>query len=325
MNEAQKSNQQLEQEIAQLRQQVKQLETENGIFKEIFDKAPMLISAKDLNGTVLMANKRCGLIKNTCNTEFIGKNVYDAFPKNVADVIWQNDLLALSRNELVETEESIIHVNGEKHVYYTVIFPLSDEQQKPFGVGSLSYDITEIKHSVELSITDALTGLYTWRYFNMRFGGELLRAEKQQTLFTMLLIDIDHFDSYKETYGKQWADDVVITVAGAIQNVCSRSHELCFRFDEQRMACLLSMGDYKDAKDISEEIRLFIESLGIEHQHSPTGQVITISIGLSMINYEDHLEQEQIFQMTEQALEKAKSEGGNRIVIAHADDLKAND
>lgn len=321
MDKVSKSTQQLEQRIAQLEQKLAKVEADNGIYREILDKAPMLISAKDLNGTVLMANKRCELIKNTCDENFVGKNVYEAFPKNVADVIWQNDLLALSRNELVETEESIFHGNGEKHVYYTVIFPLADSQNEPFGVGSLSYDITEIKHSVELSITDSLTGLYTWRYFNMRFGGELLRAEKQQTLFTMLLIEIDNFETYKENYGKQWSDDVVITVAGAIQNVCSRSHELCFRFNESRMACLLSMSDYKDAKDIGEEIRHFIASLGIEHEYAPDDKIITISIGLSMINYEDNLEQEQIFSITESALKQAQSKGGNRVIIAHADDI----
>ena len=322
MDKASESTQHLEQKIAQLEQKLAKAEADNSIFREILDKAPMLISAKDLKGTVLMANKRCGLIKNKCGKDFIGKNVYEAFPKNVADVIWQNDLLALSRNELVETEESIFHANGEKHVYYTVIFPLTDSENEPFGVGSLSYDITEIKHSVELSITDSLTGLYTWRYFNMRFGGELVRAEQQQTLFTMLLIEIDNFDTYKENYGKQWSDDVVITVAGAIQNVCSRSHELCFRFNESRMACLLSMGDYKDAKDISEEIRHFIASLGIEHQYAPGEKIITISIGLSMINYEDHLEQEQIFTITENALKLAQSKGGDQVIIAHADDVK---
>jgi PleD family two-component response regulator len=82
------------------------------------------------------------------------------------------------------------------------------------------------------------------------------------------------------------------------------------------MACLLSTSDHKDAKEIAEEIRGFVESLDIKNTNSPDHQVITISIGLSIINSLDEFEQDQIMTMTEEALGSAKSHGGNTVCLA---------
>ena len=313
MKDADKTKQQLLEEIVQLRQQVQSLQQASKTTEAILNKAPILISAKDLKGNVILANERCNLIDNVCNKQFVGNNIHDLFPPNVADAIWEHDLLALSTNDLVETEEAMTHKDKSKHIYYTVIYPLALDDEDNFAVASLSYDITEIKQSLELSITDETTSLYSRRYFNMRFQGELYRANRLQSLFIMLLIDIDHFDSYLEHHGEKRGKDVVTTIAGIIQNVCSRNHDLCFRFTQSSMACLLTVNDANDVHGITEEIRHYVESLSIEHLEAPLHKVITVSIGMSAITHADTLDQLQICDITQAALEKAQSRGGNVI------------
>jgi diguanylate cyclase (GGDEF)-like protein len=316
MKDADKSQAQLILEIAQLRQQVQSLQTASKTFQAILNKAPIQISAKDLQGTVLLANERCNMVKNICHKQLIGSNLFDLLEEDKADHIWQADMLAISTNNLVESEETMIHTDDSEHQYFSVRFPLSDDNQEIFGVGTLSYDINQTKYSLGLSIADELTKLYSRRYFNMRFEGEHYRSQRGKSLFTLYLIDIDEFDSYQKHYGKQRTDEVLTTVAGTIQNVCSRSNDLSFRLSDSQMACLLSVSDYKDAKDIAEDIRSFIASLSIEHPHSKSQGVLTVSIGIAIVHYDDELNKNQICKITQEALNKAQAHGGNHICLA---------
>jgi diguanylate cyclase (GGDEF)-like protein len=316
MNDADKSKAQLIAEVEQLRQQVQSLEHTSKTFQAILDKAPIQISAKDLQGNVLLANERCNMVKNICHKQLVGSNIFDLYEEEKADRIWQSDMLAISTNDLIETEETMTHKDDSEHVYFSVRFPLCDDNQETFGIGTVSYDINQTQYSLELSITDELTKLYSRRYFSMRFKGELYRAERHKSVFTWYLVDIDEFASYREHFGQHRAEEVLTTVAGAIQNVCSRSHDLSFRLSESQMACLLSVSDYKDAKDIAEEIRSFIASLSIEHPHSENQGVITVSMGVAIVHYEDKLDKKQICDITEKALTKAQSHGGNLICLA---------
>ena len=107
MNDTATNHSELQAQINQLRQQVEQLQQDRKIFNAILHHAPILISTKDTQGNVLMASRRFELIENLGSEQLVGRNVFDIFEQEVADSIWQSDLLALSGNSNVEVEEII--------------------------------------------------------------------------------------------------------------------------------------------------------------------------------------------------------------------------
>ncbi|MBF0369066.1 MAG: PAS domain S-box protein [Magnetococcales bacterium] len=111
--------------------------------RSILDYAPALISTKDLEGTITLVNPRFSVLAGPSPEDFIGKNVYDLFPHDIADALWKNDLAA--REGPVEVEEVVGHKDGTLHTYLTTKFPLTDESGALFGTCAISTDITDRK------------------------------------------------------------------------------------------------------------------------------------------------------------------------------------
>jgi len=123
----------------------------------IMDYSPALISIKDLNGNVIQANRSFDVLDAPPLHEFIGKNVFDLFPREVAQQLWNNDLAALQAKAAIRSEEVVRHKDGTWHTYWTVKFPIYLQSDQPFGVCAISNDITERKHAEkELRLKDEL-------------------------------------------------------------------------------------------------------------------------------------------------------------------------
>ncbi len=111
----------------------------------ILDHAPALISIKDMNGTVILANRNFEVLDIPPLEEFIGKNIFELFPEEVAKSLWENDLKAIETEGPIEAEEVVTHKDGTQHTYLTIKFPLYFENRKPFGICAISTEITERK------------------------------------------------------------------------------------------------------------------------------------------------------------------------------------
>ena len=94
-----------------------------------------------------MANKRFEVFVDRPQQEFVGKSVYELFPHDVADALWENDLAALKAEGPIEVEETVSHKDGSLHTYLTSKFPLYREEHEPFGICAISTDITERKET----------------------------------------------------------------------------------------------------------------------------------------------------------------------------------
>jgi len=115
----------------------------------ILDYSSTLISIKDLNGNIILANRIFAVLDAPPLHEFVGKNVFDLFPREVAENLWNNDLAALKLGGPVESEEIVKHKDGNWHTYLTVKFPVYQEPGQPFGICAISTDITERKWAEE--------------------------------------------------------------------------------------------------------------------------------------------------------------------------------
>ena len=168
----------------------------------------------------------------------------------------------------------------------------------------------------ELSIKDALTQLHNRRYLHQVFDKEFQTAKRHQYYFAFFILDIDFFKQYNDTYGHQKGDDVLVALADALRLYMRRSEDIVFRLGGEEF-CGISVSD--DASKIEAQLKVLvhaIESLQVEHKSSSVSRVLTVSMGVKIINDYDEYNFDRLYKEADEALYKAKNEGRNQIQFA---------
>ena len=161
----------------------------------------------------------------------------------------------------------------------------------------------------ELAIKDGLTNLFVRRYFLDRLKEELKRAAGKRGALSILMIDIDHFKKYNDTYGHISGDLVLKHLAGTISSM-TREGDVVARYGGEEIVILLCDRSKVEAALEAEKIRKAVKEKPLILRRHETK--ITVSIGVS--NYpEDVLLEEEIIKLADQRLYKAKAEGRDRV------------
>ena len=127
----------------------------------VLDFSPTLISIKDLKGNVILANRRFEVLDAPPLHELIGQNIFDLFPKDVAQALWDNDVAAAKSGAPVQALETVHHKDGTWRDYLTVKFPVKGLDDKVFGTCAISTDITERKRAEEkLLIQNRISNIF---------------------------------------------------------------------------------------------------------------------------------------------------------------------
>ncbi len=101
-------------------------------------KLPFLISAKDLKGNVVFANEHFDMLEGPGHKGFMGKNIYDLFPFEVAHELWMNDMEAVDGNCAIKKIEKVKHTSGDWHEYLTLKMPLLNKDNRVIGTIAFS-------------------------------------------------------------------------------------------------------------------------------------------------------------------------------------------
>ncbi|SDG61953.1 sensor domain-containing diguanylate cyclase [Paraburkholderia phenazinium] len=168
-----------------------------------------------------------------------------------------------------------------------------------------------------LAMQDGLTGLANRRQFDLTLHNEFSHAMRQGSGLALIMIDVDCFKQYNDTYGHAAGDECLRTISQLIRNLAARRpRDLAARYGGEEIAVLLPDTGIKDAIAIADTIRHAIRDLGLEHRGSPDG-IVTISAGVEaripIIGADDPT---QLIQAADKALYEAKREGRNRVVAA---------
>jgi diguanylate cyclase (GGDEF)-like protein len=168
-----------------------------------------------------------------------------------------------------------------------------------------------------LSITDALTGLYNRRHFNNIMNLELTRAVRNGEFITFILLDIDHFKRYNDTYGHQKGDIAIQSIAKVLLE-STPDNNYAFRIGGEEFAIIIKNCNYEDAKEFTERLLKRVRSMNMEHKSSDKG-ILTISIGAISIEPFDSLIEESIIKIADDNLYSAKDLGRDNAVVTMID------
>jgi diguanylate cyclase (GGDEF)-like protein len=164
-----------------------------------------------------------------------------------------------------------------------------------------------------LASTDGLTGVYNHRTFQERLSQEIARADRYSRPLSVLMIDVDHFKVYNDTYGHPQGDIVLQDLARLLQEM-SRTSDTIARWGGEEFAIILPETDSVGAQKIGQRLCEQVERYPFPGQDLMPGGTLTISIGVA--TYAAASSKEALLQGADTALYTAKREGRNRVCVA---------
>jgi diguanylate cyclase (GGDEF)-like protein len=181
-------------------------------------------------------------------------------------------------------------------------------------LASMSFAGLKIRAKLESeSIRDSLTGLFNRRFMEVALERELIRSARRSAPLALLMLDVDHFKTFNDSFGHEAGDSVLREVAQCFSNSV-RSEDIICRYGGEEFVIILPEISQQLALERAEQIREQVSNLRIQYK----GQVLrTISISIGVAMYPDPASDvHDLLRMADGALYKAKHAGRNRVHLA---------
>ncbi len=272
----------------------------------------------------LVVNPIISKILNRNREELIGKLVLKKILKNLDGTLFNQFV------NVVETGESLnddfYYPSGNSYWYHYVAVKLGDgfaitvqditgRKQAEIELQKINDQLQKANRKLELiSNIDGLTQIANRRRFNDYLLFNWQHHQREQKSLSLILIDIDYFKLYNDSYGHQGGDDCLIQVAQAIAKVPQRDVDLVARYGGEEFAVILPNTDIDGAMIIAESIKQAIAELAIPHQNSIVSDRITLSLGVASLIPTNEQGLETLIIHADKALYTAKKQGRNQAI-----------
>ncbi|MFE8701445.1 PAS domain S-box protein [Cytobacillus sp. FJAT-54145] len=293
-------------------------------YKSLIKLYPEVVFVHSRHRIEFVNDRAVALIGANTKEEIMGKSFYHFLheedkPKAAyyMTLAFQNDRTNSSTVELrfVKKDGRIVHTE--------VGVALIDYDGEPAILGIIR-DITEQKNAEaklmranqmleELSKLDGLTGIPNRRFYDETLEKEWKRAARDGKPLSLIMLDIDKFKVYNDTYGHKQGDECLKMVAAALKTSTYRAGDFVARYGGEEFSIILPQTDEDGAYFIAETIRAKIETLEIPNINSTVKPIVTISVGLATVIPNDHQEPKQLIELADAALYDAKNSGRNQV------------
>jgi len=291
------------------------------------DVVPIGLYRNDRRGhCTYVNNKACDILDMTFQ-EALGWGWSDRLhPEDKECVIarWQQ---ALSAQEPWQAEYRFIRRDGSVvWVLTQCVFTFDECGNNTGSIGSLT-DITAQKdleatleqvnqHLHSLVHLDGLTEVPNRRHFDEYLAQAWLRLERQRQPLSLMMIDIDYFKPYNDTYGHIFGDKILKVVAQTADRVVRQyENAMLARYGGEEFAAILPDSSPTAAAEIADAIVKAVRDLQIHHQGSQIGDYLTLSIGLTTLIPTPEQNPERALHEADIALYLAKASGRDRVIV----------
>ncbi len=187
---------------------------------------------------------------------------------------------------------------------------------KPFKMEALTSAINKAidkKYTNDLAIHDSLTSLYDRTIFDKTIKKMIDTAKRYDTFFSYIMLDIDHFKVYNDTYGHVAGDKALKDISKVFIKHTNRDNDYAFRVGGEEFSLIILGLDKEKSITLADTIKEDILALKIEHKNSPTYQYMSISIGLYSSKGDSIDNVNNILIDSDKALYLSKNSGRNKI------------
>ncbi|MFO7819183.1 MAG: diguanylate cyclase [Halanaerobacter sp.] len=166
----------------------------------------------------------------------------------------------------------------------------------------------------EMSFLDGLTQIPNRRRFNEVIQQEWKSSQQNNTVLSLIILDIDNFKSYNDTHGHLAGDECIKQVANVLEESVNLSQDFVARYGGEEFVVILPKTDVEEAKEMAESIRKRVKSLEVAHGTSRISDYVTVSLGVAT-NKPDksHISIDKFIDVADKALYQAKNEGQNQV------------
>ncbi|MGI6150521.1 MAG: diguanylate cyclase [Christensenellales bacterium] len=165
----------------------------------------------------------------------------------------------------------------------------------------------------KLSYKDQLSGVWNRRKYDQMIEKEWRRCLRHQRPIAILLVDIDFFKEFNDSYGHMAGDTCLVQIGEVLNHSLNRSTDMVARYGGDEFVVLLPETEKEEAMRTAEMLRQKVEALRIPHASSTVSDYVTVTIGVTSLVPNQDLGHADLFGFTDKALYEAKSEGKNQV------------
>lgn len=182
------------------------------------------------------------------------------------------------------------------------------------------------KALLRLSRTDPLTGLENRRAIDEKLRDHWSDWQRSGTSFAAILIDVDFFKKFNDSYGHQKGDRCLVLIANALRATIEEYHGTIGRYGGEEFIALAPMGSREQVSEFAEAIRATVESLALMHNYRRDGMsIVTVSVGAAFTRDQAGAKLEKIIHEADRALYLAKASGRNCAWLFDPNDPQSSD
>ena len=199
-------------------------------------------------------------------------------------------------------EFSLLKMPASEKMYLAVIHDITVHKNKEEKLRDLSY-------------LDPLTNLSNRRYFDENFARVWLQGQRTRSQIAFIMIDIDFFKQFNDSYGHQAGDVCLIKIAETLKDNIKRPGDIVARIGGEEFAVILPDTSKEGVIQVAEQLRHNVQALKIPHCDS-IYNVITISLGIAITTPDNECHaSSMLHKMADEALYQAKQSGRNQYTV----------
>ncbi|WP_185806911.1 PAS domain S-box protein [Bacillus sp. HMF5848] len=205
-------------------------------------------------------------------------HVHSKVMKTNSAIVNQEMIFTTDRNDEVILSLSGAPLHDTEGNIKSVLITITDITNQKVAEKKL---IELNKKLTTLSMIDGLTGVYNRRTFDELYSDEWKKAKLTSKPLCSIMIDIDHFKNYNDTYGHQGGDDCLKRIANILNTHTNKPGNFVARYGGEEFIIILANTTADEGRDVAERIRKDVKKLQIPHRTSTVSDVVTVSIGVA--------------------------------------------
>ncbi len=214
-------------------------------------------------------------------------------------------------------------------MFYNAIIPFTYVTSHAVAIGTLieafllaflvSYRIRMLEEENykkdKMILTDIMTALYNKSYFEEALNSKLTIQRREKNILALMVIDIDYFKQYNDTYGHIAGDEALRSVATVLKETLSNPDDMAFRIGGEEFALICTNMNKKSVLSCAQKLQKNIENLHLEHKSSDVSNYLTVSIGIHFASTYILEDAKKVYAHADEALYSAKKEGRNKVIV----------